>query len=333
MKFSQRLEVLTRLQAYMLSNDEQWLAAKEKAFTHNGWFILQFINLAAENVANLLLSPTTLQHWADTYGFSHEKQTPATIGVVMAGNIPLAGFYQFLTIFLAGHKQRIRLSPKDAVLLPHLIRKMTEWNAAVEEYVSFEDMLKGCDAYMASLDNKTSKEFERYFSKYPHLISRSGSSAAVLTGNESRSDLDTLADDVFQYFGRGSRNVTRLYVPRNFDFIPVIKAFDKYRYLIDHNKYINNYDYQLALLILNKQFYMTNGCVLLTENAVATAPVAMLYYSYYDSQANVKEMASHAGMNRLVGQGQGYGQAGEAAQSVKPVKSVIDANLQFLRSL
>lgn len=328
MEFPQRLEALARLQAYMLSNDEEWLAAKEKAFAHNAWFVPEFINLAADNIANLLLSPATLQQWADTYDFRHERQTPAAIGVIMAGNIPLAGFYQFLIIFLAGHKQRIRLSSKDEVLLWHVIGKMTEWNPAMQAYVSFEDMLKGCDAYMASLENNTSRQFERYFSKYPHFITRASSSAAVLTGNESRDDLETLADDVFQYFGRGSLNVTRLYVPRDFDFIPVIKAFDKYRYLIDHNKYKNNYDYQLALLILNKQFYMTNGCILLAENAGATAPAAMLYYSYYDSEANVKEMSGQA---RLVGHD--YEPFGEAAQSVKSGKSVIDDGLQFLRTL
>lgn len=330
MEFPQRLEVLARLQAYMLSNDESWQAAKEKAFIHNGWFIPQFIDLAVDNIANFLLNPTTLQQWADTYNFSREQQIPATIGVVMAGNIPLASFYQFLAIFLAGHRQRVRLSPKDEVLLPHLVRKMAGWDAAVEDYVSFEDMLKGCDAYVASLDNNTSQQFERYFSKYPHFISRANSSAAVLTGNESRSQLDTLADDVFQYFGRGCRNVTRLYVPRNFDFIPVIKAFDKYRFLIDHNKYKNNYDYQLALLILNKRFYMTNGCVLLTENAGATAPVAMLYYSYYDSEANVNEMAAGDRISRLAGPG--YEMVGEAGRSV--ICNEQDPSLlQFLRNL
>jgi hypothetical protein len=332
MEFSQRLELLARLHSYMLSNDEQWQEAKEKAFTHNGWFIPEFINLAVNNIANHLLNQATLQHWGDEYGFSQERQTGSGIGVIMAGNIPLAGFYQFLSIFLAGHRQRIKLSPKDEVLLPHLVRKMTGWNAAVEDYVSFEDMLKGCDAYMASLESNTSVQFERYFNKYPHFISRAGSSAAVLTGNESRAELETLADDIFQYFGRGSMNVTRLYVPRNFDFIPVIKAFDKYRYLIDHNKFKNNYDYQLALLILNKGFYMTNGCILLTENAgsVATVPVAMLYYSYYDNEANVKEMAGLQGVSRLVGRG--YEPAGEAGKSVQPSPELV-GGLQFLRNL
>lgn len=332
MEFSQRLDLLSRLHSYMLGNDEQWQATKEKAFTHNGWFIPEFIDLAVNNIANHLLNPATLQQWADEYGFSRELQTPATVGVIIAGNIPLAGFYQFLSIFVAGHRQRIKLSPKDEVLLPHLVRKMAGWNAAVEDFVSFGDMLKGCDAYVASLDSNTSTQFERYFSKYPHFISRASSSAAVLRGDESRAQLEMLADDVFQYFGRGSMNVTRLYVPRNLDFIPVIKAFDKYRYLIDHNKYKNNYDYQLALLILNKEFYMTNGCVLLTENASASAgpaPVAMLYYSYYDSEANVKEMAAMHGINRLVGNA--YEPLGQAAESVKSEQSV--TGLQFLRNL
>lgn len=330
MEFSQRLELLERLKSYMLSNDEQWQAAKQKAFTHNGWFMPAFINLAVNNIAGHLLNPSTLQQWGDEYGFVNERALPATIGVIMAGNIPLAGFYQFLSIFLAGHKQRIKLSPKDEVLLPHLVRKMISWNAAVEEYVLFSDMLKGCDAYMASLDSNTSQQFEKYFSKYPHFISRAGSSAAVLTGDESKAELELLTDDVFEYFGRGSMNVTRLFVPRNFDFIPVIKSFDKYQPLIDQNKYKNNYDYQLALLILNKEFYMTNGCILLTENTGATVPVAMLYYSYYDDVANVREMAAQQGVKRVAGKG--YEPWGEAEKSVLSGAEFAEG-LQFLRSL
>lgn len=330
MEFPQRLELLARLRTYLLGNDASWQEAKQKAFTHNAWFIPQFIDTAVNNISEILLNPLRLQQWDEEYGFGRVRQQPASVGVIMAGNIPLAGFYQFLTVFAAGHRQRIRLSPKDEVLMRHMVRQMAAWDPEFEEYVSFSEMLKGCDAYIASLEHNTSSQFEVYFSRYPNYMTRSGTSAAVLTGNESRTQLETLAGDVFEYFGRGALNVTRLYVPRNFDFIPLIKSFDHYRFLIDHNKYKNNYDYQLSLLILNKAFYMTNGCILLTENASAAAPVAMLHYSYYDTAADVNRMAHEERINRLVGMG--YQAEGQAGQSV--AYPGLDAGLlQFLRDL
>ena len=142
MQLSQRLELLVRLQAYMLGNDEQWQAAKEKAYMKNGWFIPQFIELAAKNIATHLLSRNILQQLVARYNIPNER-SPLTVGIVMPGNIPMAGFYDFLCTFLAGHKQRIKLSSTDDVLLKHIVEQMGRWNAAVHELVLFDEMLKG----------------------------------------------------------------------------------------------------------------------------------------------------------------------------------------------
>src|SRR5689334_11550363 len=131
MELAKRMELLVRLQEYILSNDEQWQAAKEKAYIHNGWFIPQFIDLSAKNIATYLLTRTHLQRWAEHYNIPGQQPQPKTIGLVMPGNIPLAGFYDFLCVFISGHRQRIKLSPADEVLLKHLVNILSEWDPEV----------------------------------------------------------------------------------------------------------------------------------------------------------------------------------------------------------
>lgn len=313
MELAQRLDVLVRLQAYMLGNDPEWEAAKEKAFQKNSWFIPQFIELAAKNIATHLLARTSLQQWVTRYNIPNNRSA-LTIGVVLPGNIPLAGFYDFLCAFVSGHRQRIMLSPQDDVLLKHLVQQMAAWHPGVNELVGFDTMLRGCDAYLATR-SKNTESIRKYFAKYPHIIHRTGSAVAILHGQETRQQLELLADDVFQYFGQGCLNITKLYVPEQYDFIPLLKVFDKYNYLIDHNKYKNNYDYQLALLILNKEFYMTNGCILLTESSAVASPVARLHFEYYSDEKSVIDGVSAPGLPQVVA-GANQAPFGRGQQSV-----------------
>ena len=313
MQIAQRLDLLVQLQAYMLGNDAQWQAAKENAYQKNGWFIPQFIELSAKNIATHLLSRNILQQLVSKYNIPNEG-SQSTVGVVMPGNIPMAGFYDFLCTFLAGHRQRIKLSPNDDVLLKHLVEQMTTWNAGVQELVMFDDMLKGCDAYLTS-DKKNAETLRKYLSKYPHIIHRTGSAVAILFGHETRQQLELLADDVFQYFGQGCLNITKLYVPQQYDFIPLLKIFEKYSFLIDYNKYKNNYDYQLALLILNKEFYMTNGSILLTESASIASPVARLHFEYYSDEKTVIDSLADPGLAQVIA-GTHQAPFGRAQQSV-----------------
>jgi hypothetical protein len=206
------------------------------------------------------------------------------IGIVMAGNIPLVGFHDFLSVFISGHKQTIKLSSKDDILLKHLVEKMTAWEPSLAAVVSFAEMLKGCDAYIATGSNNSARYFNQYFSKYPSIIRRNRTAVAILTGNETPDELELLSDDVHQYFGLGCRNVTKLYVPPGYDFVPLLRAFDKYKYFADHHKFKNNYDYQLSIALLNNIFYMTNGSALLLENAAIFSAISQLNYSYYEDE-------------------------------------------------
>lgn len=289
MNLQERKELLERLGEYMTGDDPSWEAAKRKAFAENQWFIPEFINLAAHNIAQQFLSPGKLQQLAGRYHVADENPSPKKIGIVMAGNIPMVGFHDLLCVFLSGHIAMIKPSSKDDVLIRHLVQKMTEWNEETNELARISDMIKNCDAYIATGSNNSSRYFEYYFQKYPHIIRRNRTSVAILTGNETGSDLEKLADDVYLFFGLGCRNVTKVYVPEGYDFIPLLEAFRKYNYLADNNKYKNNYDYNLAMLILNKKYYMTNESILLVEDRSLFSRISQLHYEYYKDIKDVQD--------------------------------------------
>lgn len=281
MNLQKRIDLLKGFAEYISSNNNAWQAAKEKAFHQNAWFIPEFTELAVNAIAQTFLNEKALQDWVKKYNIPGENSAPKNVGIVMAGNIPLVGFHDFLCTFISGHRQTIKPSSKDEVLIRHLVQHLYTLDSSVKELVNFSEMLKGCDAYIATGSNNSARYFDYYFSKYPHIIRRNRTSVAVLTGNESKEELEKLADDVYQYYGLGCRNVSKIYVPEQYDFIPLLEAFKKYDHLIEHHKYKNNYDYQLALLILNKKFYMTNGSIILLEDAGIFSPISRLNYEYY----------------------------------------------------
>ncbi len=283
MKLPYRINLLSRLGNYMLSGEPGWQEAKSKASRENGWFTPEFIDIAVQNIASRFLQKNILEEWSSQLPEDIPEEKIKTVGIVMAGNIPLVGFHDFLSVFVSGHKAGIKPSARDKELIKHLVAILIEWEPSLDGYIRFEEMLKGCDAYIATGSNNSSRYFEYYFGKYPHIIRKNRTSVAVLNGNETSEDLDLLADDVFQYFGLGCRNVTKLYVPEAYDFIPLLDAFKKYNHLADHHKFKNNYDYNLALHILNKKFYMTNGSILLVESPSVFSPISQLNYEYYKS--------------------------------------------------
>jgi hypothetical protein len=278
-----RIGLLSRLGSYMLSDDIHWNEAKQKASLQNGWFIPEFVELAAQNIAQKFLRPDDLTSWAAHYKIESSSSRPQKIGIVMAGNMPLVGFHDLLSVFISGHKGVIKLSSKDEVLTKELVEVLRTWDPRISQHIDFSEMLKDCDAYIATGSNNTSRYFEYYFGKYPHIIRRNKTSVAILTGNETNRDLEELAGDVYQFFGLGCRNVTKLYVPKGYDFEPLLTGFKKYNYLAGHHKYKNNYDYNLALHILNNKFYMTNGSILLIEDSPIFSPISQLNYEYYAS--------------------------------------------------
>jgi hypothetical protein len=289
MNLLQRKELLMQLGNYMLANDEEWQQTKHKAYLENHWFVAEFTELSVRNIAQSFLQPHQLEQLITRYQIPDENPNPKKVGIVMAGNIPLVGFHDLLCVFLTGNHARIKASSKDEVLIKHLVKKLTEWNQQVEQYIIISEMIKNCDAYIATGSNNSSRHFEYYFGKYPSIIRKNRTSVAILTGKEIPEELEKLSDDVYQYFGLGCRNVTKIFVPKNYDFIPLLNAFKKYDHLIDHHKYKNNYDYNLAVHILNNQYYMTNGSIILVENESPFSPISQLHYEYYSNEQEVRE--------------------------------------------
>lgn len=288
MKLQNRIELLQQLKQYLTENDAEWQEIKQNGSIANGWFTPEFIQLAVENIVNEFLSGDKLERWIKHYHID-DSVVPKNVGIVMAGNIPLVGFHDFLCVFVCGHRQTIKLSSKDDVLLQHLVKKICHWDAAAKNYIGFAPMLKGCDAYIATGSNNSALYFDYYFSKYPSIIRRNRTSVAVLNGTETTVELENLSDDIHAYFGLGCRNVTKLYVPNGYDFIPLLQSFHRYKYFADHHKYRNNYDYNLSLHIMNNKFYMTDDVTLLVENNQLFSPISQLNFSYYTNIEAVME--------------------------------------------
>jgi hypothetical protein len=320
MKVDQRIDLLAQLGEYCVSAAPALSAAKRQAQAANGWFTPEFIDLALHGIATEFLQKDKLRAWAEKYRLTDEPAHPRTVGLVMAGNIPLVGFHDFLCLFISGHRQLIKPSGRDEALIRHL----AEWlstaaaaaaspattaasaaSAAVAERIGFAERLNGCDAYIATGSNNSARYFEYYFGKYPHLIRRNRTSVALLTGQETTRDLELLADDVYQYFGLGCRNVTQLYVPEHYDFLPLLETFRKYDHLADLARYKNNYDYQLTLLILNKNHYLSNQSILLAENPSPFSPISVLHYVCYRPGEAIPTLSGHhPDIQCIVGQDQ-----------------------------
>jgi len=288
MKLQNRINLLKQLADYLQNNSSEWQLVKQQAFEQNNWFIPEFIDLAVNNIVEQFLQEDKLSKWINHYRLD-DNINAKNVGIIMAGNIPLVGFHDFLSVFITGHRQTIKLSSKDNVLLKHLLSKLSEWDSSVEKNVLFADMLKGCDAYIATGSNNSARYFDYYFSKYPSIIRKNRTSVAILNGNETTQQLEKLSDDIHSFFGLGCRNVTKIFVPREYDFIPLLRSFDKYMYFVDHNKYKNNYDYNLSIQLMNNKYYMTNGSTLLVENESIFSPISQLNYSYYEDETALKK--------------------------------------------
>lgn len=310
MKLQKRIEILLQLKEYLIADKDEWKSIKNTAFAHNGWFTPEFIDLSVKNIAEQFLQENKLTEWINHYSLD-DNIVPKNAGIVMAGNIPLVGFHDFLSVFVSGHIQTIKLSAKDDVLLKHLVKIMCKLEPMVQDYVSFAPMLKGCDAYIATGSNNSARYFDYYFSKYPSIIRKNRTSVAILKGDELNDQLEKLSDDIHTFFGLGCRNVTKIFVPRQYDFVPLLESFHQYKYFADHHKYKNNYDYNLSIQIMNNRFYMTNGSTLLVESESNFSPISQLNYSFYDEIESItntfkenKEIQCIAGSDMPFGKAQ-----------------------------
>ncbi len=299
-----RIKILVELGKYIATNNDEWQEIKDRAARSNPWFAEVFVETSTKNIAIAFLDEKLLKQWTENYGLKAEIGVPKNVGIVMAGNIPLVGFHDFLCVFISGHNITIKTSSKDDVLIKHLVGKMFEWNNDLAHIISFAERLNGCDAYIATGSNNSSRYFEYYFGKYPSIIRKNRTSVAILTGDETKEELSLLADDIQQYFGLGCRNVTKLYVPEKYDFIPLMEALKKYEFYADFHKYKHNFDYHLALLIMGNKLYMNNGTIIFSEDTQLFSPISQINYEYYENKTQLTEiLKSNQQVQCIVGNG------------------------------
>ncbi|MFZ9241919.1 MAG: acyl-CoA reductase [Sediminibacterium sp.] len=269
-------------QQLMRQNNPALEEVKQRAQTENAWFLPSFIDASMKQISRQFLQEPALMEWTSLYPNISKTFTQKKIGIVMAGNIPMVGFHDLLSTLMAGHIAVVKLSSKDKVLMDYIIQSLKTIEPLWEDQIIIQDQLKNCDAYIATGSNNTSQYFEYYFGKFPHIIRKNKTSIAILEGNETAESLSLLADDMMLYFGMGCRNVTQLWVPNGYNFEPLLAALKKYDFILDNHKYKHNYDYQLALLMMTRQFYMNTGSILLSENSSPFAAISQVHYQYYE---------------------------------------------------
>ncbi len=294
-----RLELLAELGQYISSGgDEELDVAVRLSYAENQWFTEENIRESLRALSASFLDAEKLRAWASAYAIPEENHHIKVVGLIMAGNIPLVGFHDWLCVFVTGNRAKVKLSDKDRRLLPVLVNKLGEWSYQSREQTIFigdTDKLTGFDAVIATGSNNTARYFEQYFGKYPHIIRRNRNGVAVLTGMETREELHALGRDIFMYFGLGCRNVSKLYVPHGYQFDNLLEVLHDYNRLINHNKYKNNFDYNMTLYVLNNMPYLNNGCLMLREDPSLQSRIAAVHYEYYD---DVRELDSLLSVRR-----------------------------------
>ncbi|OAD92848.1 acyl-CoA reductase [Aequorivita soesokkakensis] len=311
MQLNQRINAFVELGKFLgkIEFENEFESILRKAEAENGWFTQENIKFALKNWGDAL-SKENLQRWISKYKI--EDIEPKTVAIIMAGNIPLVGFHDFLSVLISGNKVLAKLSSNDKTLLPFLSEYLISVEPEFKNYIEFTDgKLENFDAIIATGSNNTARYFEYYFGKYPNIIRKNRNSAAILTGNETEEELKNLADDIFTYFGLGCRNVSKLYIPENYDFEAFFKGMFSWKEIIHNHKYINNYDYNKAVYLMDSFPLLDNEFMLLKEDTAFSSPISVVFYEKYNSfedlskeleeqSENIQCVVSKAGINNEI---------------------------------
>lgn len=254
--------------------------AVEQSFYHNGWFTREEVVRSLEGIS-LFLNEKELQSWVSEYDEVFETSSEKSIGIIMAGNIPLVGFHDFLSVVISGFVAQVKMASDDKLLLPSLIELLENNFPAIKDRVKFVDKLKGYDAVIATGSNNSSRYFESYFSGVPNIIRKNRTSVSVLTGDETDEELNLLGSDIFHYYGLGCRNVSKVYIPENFNTDKLFKALISYQYVNVSKKYMNNYLYHQTLFLMNNEAILDNGFIVFKEDKGLHSPLGVLFIERY----------------------------------------------------
>ncbi len=281
-----KIIALSSLGSFLKNPDEEFIGLINASQHSNGWFTPNEIRKACSSIGNMLTKEDLLI-WIPEIP---ESNKTLNVGLVLAGNIPLVGFHDILSVLVSSHTAVIKLSSQDDKLLPGLLNKLFKLEPAFKNQVRIVQKLENFDAVIATGSNNTSRYFEYYFGKVPHIIRKNRNSIAVISGNESKEQLAALGKDIFDYFGLGCRSVSKLMVPSGYNFIPFFESIESYQSIFNHHKYNNNYDYNKSILLVNKVKHLDNGFLLLTESEKLTSPLAVLHWQSYENQAQLEHL-------------------------------------------
>lgn len=286
MELNLRIKAFCKLGKYM----QDYLEGKKghplefvvkKSTEHNAWFTKQNVDLAISAWA-MLLTEKKLNEWVSEYNFTN---TSKKILVVMAGNIPMVGFHDFLAVLISGQKFVGKTASDDPILIPHFAQKLIEIEPQFKNYIFFEKgLIKDMDAVIATGSNSSAKYFDFYFSKYPHIIRKNRNSVAIVDENISKADLQKLGTDIFMYYGLGCRNVSKIYFSRGFDTNRFFESIIGFDWVMENNKYCNNYQYNQTIYLMNQVAFLDNNFVILKEDENISSPLGVIFYQYYDSK-------------------------------------------------
>lgn len=286
----------------ILFNDfffNEMIGCIQLAKSYNGWFTDENVLFALKSWSDAL-SEKNIRQWVSAYTIS--DTIPKTVALVMAGNIPLVGFHDFLSVLVSGNKVLIKQSSNDKHLLPCLSNYLVAVEEGFKNYISFtEEKLENFDAVIATGSNNTARYFEYYFGKYPTIIRKNRNSVAILTGKETTEQLEELANDIFRYFGMGCRNVSKLYLPKDYNFDDFFKAMFSWKNVINDNKYMNNYDYNKAVYLMSTNSsrgnLLDNEFLMLKEDVGFSSPISVVFYETYTNLNTVKEHLANTSEN------------------------------------
>ncbi|MEM7163204.1 MAG: acyl-CoA reductase [Bacteroidota bacterium] len=269
---------------------EEWNEAIEKAQILNPWFTKDNVILALEGLGEMLEEDKILE-WISIYISELQELEPLNIGVIMAGNIPLVGFHDMLCVLISGHVFHGKMSSEDRLFYPLIKKTFLAWDQGWDELVHlYEDKLASFDAIIATGSNNTAKHFEYYFGKYPNIIRKNRNAIAIFSGDETKEDIREFGKDLFQFFGLGCRNVSKLFLPQGFELNRIFEGIYEYGEVINHHKWCNNYDYNKAVFLMSSFKFLDNNFLLLKEQeGNLISPLGTLYYEFYEDRNEVIE--------------------------------------------
>lgn len=279
MNLSKRISLMTSLREDIELNKDYWAAKIREAEMMNPWFTPSSTSNALKSISAEMLDPVKLEKWV---GFYPVPKSPANVGIIMAGNLPLVGFADWLAVFMSGHRAMVKCSDKDSVLFPAILERLKEWEPEFSGNTIIEERLKGYDAIIATGSNNTSLYFKSYFKHVPHIIRKNRTSVGVIQSGDDEEVLEAFNADIHSYFGLGCRNVSKLYLPLGFDIRLLMSVFERESSNIAFNKYKNNFDYNLSIYLLNKIPFYTDNNIILIEDKSPFSRIACLHYEWYD---------------------------------------------------